>query len=604
MKKFFKYALISLLLIAINSLQAWAISDKIPRMEVYQLPSNAQLIAKGYGWDVFKEPTESYSACKLYLMRSATSEKNQCYLLLETKGGRQTGTSLLINARNKAAYNKNEYGSKDNANYEYGYIEAVDEVFVLDKNYILISGVPDGRNVYNYVLNLENYSAVHIEAYGDYVRTAASNKRYLEFFTSDYANNGRQEVKVWYDINGRYVKKLGPVRKSPSDKYRLVFYIWHAGDPNSHGRKSETGHAFAYVPQMGYIGYGGSVYDHIDDRPYATDSCVVFISGDQLANVHRKIREWQQFTPTYSIGTTDCTTFALDIADAAGVEYGERWLVHWPANLMYFLKQHNTSSSTKSQKNDWDEYNLKGAVRQMTIKSYTARYSNGQYVKDRLTDTQTITFSNEGKLQKEVWVEYKNGKQTITTNNYSYSANKRTKMTYENGTFDEKEVVVYTDWGGVASEVETDDEGDEWFRYEYTYDSRHRLMEERAYLHRKMIHKCVDYKYDKNDRYTSYTQYDENGQLEYVAYVEYDESGNLLSERDVKNGYTVRSLTSKYNQQGNVVYYSYKSKDYSDDTRYSQYKYDYNGNRVSYVVSSNSDGENKVEYVEYEYIYY
>lgn len=344
MKKIFAYLIISLIALIAFPVQVYAISDKIPTLKGYFIPSNAELVAQGYDWAVYKEETEMtefYIACKLYLENTTTKER---YKLLETKGYDQQGTLIPIKARNRLAYGNNEVYTKTTASYEYGYIEAIDEVFVLAGNKILLSGVPDARNYYNYVVDLDTYTAVHIEAYYEYVQTIKYNgSKYLEFLTSEYGASGYHDIKVWYDIDGNYVKNLGALKTSPSGRYRMVFYIWHSGDRTPSG-KSQFGHSFVFIPQIGYVGYGGVVSDHRASRAYATDSCVVYINEEQLAAAKEKLREWQRITPKYSLGRRDCTSFAMDIADAAGVQYGNRTWIQWPAGFMDGLHQYNPSA--------------------------------------------------------------------------------------------------------------------------------------------------------------------------------------------------------------------------------------------------------------------
>ena len=348
MIKQYRHIVFVLLVLVVSSLQSYAISDKIPVIKSYFIPRGAEIVATGYGWIVYKEDTETtdfFTACKLYLENRSTGER---YKLLETKGDYQEGTRLPIKARNKLAYGNNEVETKPNASYEYGYIEAVDEVFVLAGNKILLSGIPDARNYYNYVIDLDTYSAVHIPAYDEYVRTVEprDNVKYLEFLTPEYTSSGRTTVRVWYDIQGNLIKNLGAPRKYSSNRYRMVFYIWHSGDQTSSG-KSAFGHAFVFIPQIGYVGYGGSITDHRTYRPYATDSCVVYISEESLYAVKEKFREWQRMTPTYVLMRHDCTSFALDMADAAGIKYGNRLLIQWPADFMEGLLKYNSSNQTK-----------------------------------------------------------------------------------------------------------------------------------------------------------------------------------------------------------------------------------------------------------------
>lgn len=168
----------------------------------------AKKIASGYGLNVYMEVTDHtdcYDVCKLYIENSETHAK---HLLLETKGGEQAGTKLSIKACNKAAYGMNEYGSKEESGYEDGYIEAIEDVYVLSPSKILVRGIPDCRNYYYYIIDIENISAVHIDEYNGYngIVEKEGNK-YLEFTSADYSSGKTKAFKSTYDLSGNLVTK-------------------------------------------------------------------------------------------------------------------------------------------------------------------------------------------------------------------------------------------------------------------------------------------------------------------------------------------------------------------------------------------------------------
>ncbi|MBR6928719.1 MAG: hypothetical protein IKH61_00670 [Bacteroidales bacterium] len=132
---------------------------------------------------------------------------------------------------------------------------------------------------------------------------------------------------------------------------KMTFYAWGRGMETGNGHVSPTGHAFVYVPRSGYWGFGsgdgnwidgqGSLFDHSRQRQYATDSCSVYITDQQLNDVFAKLRLLRDNTPRYHMGIYDCTSFTMDIADAAGVYYGSRWLIQTPIGFMEQLKKYN-----------------------------------------------------------------------------------------------------------------------------------------------------------------------------------------------------------------------------------------------------------------------
>ena len=131
---------------------------------------------------------------------------------------------------------------------------------------------------------------------------------------------------------------------------KMTFYAWGKGDDTGRGRVSQTGHAFVYIPRSGFWGFStldelingeGAVYDHSSSRKYATDSCSVYITDYQLNEVYETLDVLLLSPPRYTIGWYDCTSFAMDIADAAGVYYGSRWLIQTPIGFMEQLKKYN-----------------------------------------------------------------------------------------------------------------------------------------------------------------------------------------------------------------------------------------------------------------------
>jgi hypothetical protein len=66
---------------------------------------------------------------------------------------------------------------------------------------------------------------------------------------------------------------------------------------------------------------------------------ILYENGTRLARA--EFWEWHNNPPHYTIGRYDCTTFVMDIADAAGIYYGSRWSIQTPVGFMEGLKQKN-----------------------------------------------------------------------------------------------------------------------------------------------------------------------------------------------------------------------------------------------------------------------
>lgn len=139
-------------------------------------------------------------------------------------------------------------------------------------------------------------------------------------------------------------------QKAPNN-IPIVFYAWGRGDRVGNGNVSAAGHAFAYIPRVGYIGFGsangemfgdeGRIFDHSYQHRFATDSCTVFLTKYQLENVYQTVDDLIDSPPNYYVGYYDCTSFVMDIADAAGVYYGNRIFIQTPMGFIQQMKQYN-----------------------------------------------------------------------------------------------------------------------------------------------------------------------------------------------------------------------------------------------------------------------
>lgn len=124
-------------------------------------------------------------------------------------------------------------------------------------------------------------------------------------------------------------------------EYTITFYSWGVGDPNGNGQPSQTGHAFVDIPSIGLVGYSGTVYDHSHLRQNATRSASVRVSQSDLENAQKKYYEWLNNPGEYEMARHDCTSFVMDIADAAHIWYGFRWSIQFPATFVRAVNFYN-----------------------------------------------------------------------------------------------------------------------------------------------------------------------------------------------------------------------------------------------------------------------
>lgn len=73
------------------------------------------------------------------------------------------------------------------------------------------------------------------------------------------------------------------------------------------------------------------------------DSCRIKVSEEAQKAMIKKLRQLQGNVPKYRIGRYDCTSFVMDIADAAGIRYGARITIQTPVGFMQELKKYNYS---------------------------------------------------------------------------------------------------------------------------------------------------------------------------------------------------------------------------------------------------------------------
>lgn len=144
--------------------------------------------------------------------------------------------------------------------------------------------------------------------------------------------------------------------KSSNDKfYTITFYAWGRGDYTGNGR-SKFGHAFVNIPEIGTVGFGlnkeeakdlfmvhveGNLFDHARLEQYATYKVEIKINEYSLQKAKEKYYEWKNDSIHYTLGLYDCTAFVMDIAQAADIYFGPRWLIQTPVGFIKELKVYN-----------------------------------------------------------------------------------------------------------------------------------------------------------------------------------------------------------------------------------------------------------------------
>lgn len=159
-----------------------------------------------------------------------------------------------------------------------------------------------------------------------------SKVKLTPFLLNVPSNAYQAQTQLWDQIESNHQSRK---------EYTITFYSWGVGDPNGQGEPSQTGHAFVDIPGIGLVGYGGTVFDHSRLIQNATRSASVRVSQSDLDNAQRKYYEWLNDTRGYDLARHDCTSFVMDIADAAHIKYGTRWTIQFPATFVRAVNYYN-----------------------------------------------------------------------------------------------------------------------------------------------------------------------------------------------------------------------------------------------------------------------
>lgn len=220
----------------------------------------------------------------------------------------------------------------------------------------------------------------------------------------------------------------------------------------------------------------------------------------------------------------------------------------------------SNTSQAQNTSTDWEEYELKGCVKQLIIHTYKAHKEVDSLVKDDLWSTVVIDFSKEGKLLQ---VERK-GESKKT---YSYTKNQQIIKEYdESRALTGQKVTNYTDWGAIQSIVSYNAKGVLTAKIEYTYDKNHVLTER--------LYQDVYYQYTKEKN------------------IQFDAAGHeIRCERYNKDNQLKEIETNTYDVDGRKILnkverYSEQGYDYGG-----RYRYTYNPEGFTSMVESANDSE-------------
>lgn len=257
---------------------------------------------------------------------------------------------------------------------------------------------------------------------------------------------------------------------------------------------------------------------------------------------------------------------------------------------LIFIGCKNTALPPSTDKTD---LHLAGPVQTVTITEYDAIMENGGFVPLDTLTTRTITFSQEGRIEKVV---HENG-----TELYYYEPGCRTIKHFDmDGDPDFDEIDRYDAHGDRVSWGMYGADGTVMSREEYTY-ADHRSIETHVLtgdVEENLVRR--DYRYDDAGHVLAYTAYSPQGTIVYKWNCTYDDHGNPACEHWIDENDSVMSTNHyTYNDHGLIA---------SDqaDLYYNTFSYDYDeqGNYIRKITTPSENDERLVYTIETREITY
>ena len=235
-------------------------------------------------------------------------------------------------------------------------------------------------------------------------------------------------------------------------------------------------------------------------------------------------------------------------------------------------KQPQQEFQLKINKTGWDEYELKGKVKQLTIDYCT--------LTDTLVWTEVVEFTQDGRIMKKI----KNGEERM----YKYYGD---TVFINNG--DNIEILKYTDFGEIETYASYSKEvapsPDDFllnshYYVEHTYDEKHQIKTQKHYIEGVLRIMKTNYVYNSEGFIVEYEYflrrnegiYDET----YIQTYEYDANNNIIKEEALKKNRLI-SLGSSLYTYNNEGYVSSETRIKNYECLYkchNVYEYDQNGN--------------------------
>jgi len=286
--------------------------------------------------------------------------------------------------------------------------------------------------------------------------------------------------------------------------------------------------------------------------------------------------------------------------------------------LLASCKEEEKKKPADHTKAEWSFYKLEGHVKSVSERSYEAvgNWQKGSTRQEIASAHDTdMGFNEKGLLISEKkWLngtmpfeeskfngrgneiskmQYINGQLGIKTEHSRDKAGNVTAIIRRNGDNTQLDRTAMTYNGKLLTEKKTfSNQDNPNGRTTYVYDKKGNLKGENLYLNTEYIQVKNLYEYDAQNRKISETRYSKDKTL-YKTTFEYDGKNITKKETTGPDGAVTMTEKSSFDKEGNLLE-RYITDTYDRSVTHEAYKYDNNGNMLSYVISRNGSKEQEL----------
>ena len=250
---------------------------------------------------------------------------------------------------------------------------------------------------------------------------------------------------------------------------------------------------------------------------------------------------------------------------------------------------------------DRNNHELKGKVKQLTIREYRAFINGDKLEKQDLVYTTIFHFFEDGKYQEIEYIDTDSQTKSV----YLYSDSITLIKWFDGNNEIRTDTIIYTNFGKKIKEVYADGSF-EMVKKTYKYNDQNQLVEVRhtfAEPEHKQIY--THYKYNTNGQLIEFVKYDNSLHNSQTVYsFEYDTLGRITQNKmnwSWDDIYRISQIFYQYNAQGFTSSCIYKDSNSSARIETYTYEYDQLGNYVRKNTSCKTPGYSCIEEREIEY---